>query len=288
MNIQELIGSAPTILLIVASVLVILVVAFILFFLVPGVLHWFRLRRIQRRIAKFSSQNFAAEFKKVFAGDKRLSHLWKEYQDSLHFQHEDRDGQSVVSAVRATVPAELFFNSQFVVDSRLRSEFFKHLPGLFTGIGIIGTFSGLIEGLRQFQVSENAATVRSSLEMLMHLVGEAFLISAAAITAAMLVTLIEKLLLASLYRRAEEISHDIDARFDSGAGKNTFPDWSKRRKILPANPKFSKMLWSRNWASYCESLPTLRSHRRRSNKHFWLTDSRKRHGGTTRRWALLL
>ncbi|VVO01487.1 anti-phage ZorAB system protein ZorA [Pseudomonas fluorescens] len=219
MNIQALIGSAPTFLLIVASILVILVVAFILFFLVPGVLHWFRLLRIQRRIAKFSSQNSAAEFKKVFAGDKRLSHLWKEYQDSLHFQHEDRDGQAVVSAVRATVPAELFFNSQFVVDSRLRSEFFKHLPGLFTGIGIIGTFSGLIEGLRQFQVSENAATVRSSLETLMHLVGEAFLISAAAITAAMLVTLLEKLLLASLYRRTEEISHDIDARFDSGAGE---------------------------------------------------------------------
>ena len=122
MNIQELIGSAPTILLIVASVLVILVVAFILFFLVPGVLHWFRLRRIQRRIATFSSQNFAAEFKKVFAGDKRLSHLWKEYQDSLHFQHEDRDGQAVVSAVRATVPAELFFNSQFVVDSGCSAE----------------------------------------------------------------------------------------------------------------------------------------------------------------------
>jgi len=218
-NIQALIGSAPTILLVVASILVILVVAFLLFFLVPGVLHWFRLRRIQRRIAKFSSQNFAAEFKKVFAEDKRLSHLWKEYQDSLHFQHEDRDGQAVVFAVRATVPAELFFNSQFVVDSRLRSEFFKHLPGVFTGIGIIGTFSGLIEGLRQFQVSENAATVRSSLETLMHLVGEAFLISAAAITAAMLVTLLEKLLLASLYRRTEEISHDIDARFDSGAGE---------------------------------------------------------------------
>ncbi|VVP47925.1 hypothetical protein PS838_05196 [Pseudomonas fluorescens] len=219
MDIQALVGSAPTLLLVVGSVLAILVFAFILFFLVPGGLHWFRLLRIQHRIAKFSSQNFTAEFKKVFAGDKRLSHLWKEYQDSLHFQHEDRDGQAVVSAVRATLPAELYFNSQYVVDSRLRSEFFKHLPGLFTGIGIIGTFSGLIEGLRQFQVSENAATVRSSLETLMHLVGEAFLISAAAITAAMLVTLLEKLLLASLYRRTEEIAHDIDARFDSGAGE---------------------------------------------------------------------
>ena len=218
-NFQAVVGSAPTFLIVVGSCLVILVIAFILVFLIPGIFHWFRLQRMQRRMAKFASQNYAFEFKKVFESDKRLTHLWKEYQDSLHFQHEDRDGQSVVTAVRATLPAEIFFNSQFVVDSRLRSEFFKHLPGIFTGIGIIGTFSGLIEGLRQFQVSENAATVRSSLETLMHLFGEAFLISAADITAAMVVTLLEKLLLASLYRRTEEIAHEIDARFDSGAGE---------------------------------------------------------------------
>jgi hypothetical protein len=121
--------------------------------------------------------------------------------------------------VRSTIPASAYFSAEYLVDSRLRTEFFKHLPGIFTGIGIIGTFTGLIEGLRRFQVSENAATVRTSLESLMHSVGEAFLISAAAIGAAMLVTLIEKMILASLYRKAEEIAHAIDAQFNSGAGE---------------------------------------------------------------------
>lgn len=219
MNYQSFLAATPTPVLATGGVLAVLVLIFFVVFLVPGVLHWFRLSLIQRRIKKFESKNFASEFKKVFAKDKRLSHLWKEYQDSLHIQREERDGQLTTVAIRATVPSELYFNSQFVVDSRLRTEFFKHLPGLFTGIGIIGTFSGLIEGLRVFQVSENAATVRASLESLMHSVGEAFLISAAAIAAAMVVTFVEKLLLASLYRRTEEIAHAIDARFDSGAGE---------------------------------------------------------------------
>lgn len=219
MNYQSFLAATPTPVLATGGVLAVLVLIFFVVFLVPGVLHWFRLSLIQRRIKKFESKNFASEFKKVFAKDKRLSHLWKEYQDSLHIQREERDGQLATVAIRATVPSELYFNSQFVVDSRLRTEFFKHLPGLFTGIGIIGTFSGLIEGLRVFQVSENAATVRASLESLMHSVGEAFLISAAAIAAAMVVTFVEKLLLASLYRRTEEIAHAIDARFDSGAGE---------------------------------------------------------------------
>lgn len=219
MNLQSILATAPTPVLATGAVLAFLILVFLTVFLVPGILHWNRLRSIQKDIKRFNSKNSASEFKKVFARDLRLAHLWKEYQDSLHIQREERDGQLTIIATRATAPAELYFNSQFVVDSRLRTEFFKHLPGLFTGIGIIGTFSGLIEGLRQFQVSENAATVRDSLQSLMHLVGEAFLVSAAAIAAAMLVTFIEKLLLASLYRRTEEIAHDIDARFDSGAGE---------------------------------------------------------------------
>lgn len=219
MSFQSFLSTAPTPVLATGSVLAALVAVFLGVFLMPGLRHWVRLRSIQRSIANFEAKNSAAEFKKVFSKDLRLAHLWKEYQDSLHIQREDRDGQMVVTAIRATVPAESYFNSQFVVDSRLRTEFFKHLPGLFTGIGIIGTFSGLIDGLRHFQLSDNAATVRDSLQSLMHYVGEAFLISAAAIGAAMVVTFIEKLLLASLYHRTEGIAHSIDARFDSGAGE---------------------------------------------------------------------
>ena len=219
MNLQTLLATAPIPVLAAGVMLALLVAIFFLLFLLPGLLHWFQLRRVEHRIGKFETKDYVAEFKKVFAGDRLLAHLWKEYQDSLHFQREERDGQMHITSVRATVPAEMYFSSQIVVDSRLRTDFFKHLPGLFTGIGIIGTFSGLIEGLRAFQVSENAATVRTSLESLMHSVGEAFLISATAIAAAMVVTFIEKLLLASLYRRTEEIVHAIDACFEGGAGE---------------------------------------------------------------------
>lgn len=183
----------------------------------------------------------------------RETSVWHTYGRSiktpLHIQREERDGQLTIIATRATAPAELYFNSQFVVDSRLRTEFFKHLPGLFTGIGIIGTFSGLIEGLRQFQVSENAATVRDSLQSLMHLVGEAFLVSAAAIGAAMVVTFIEKLLLASLYRRTEEIAHDIDARFDSGAGEEYLSRLVRASEDSASQSKILKTPWSRNWVN---------------------------------------
>ena len=214
------VAAQPLHLLVPAALLAALVLAFLAGFLVPGVRHWWRLRRIHRELARFDVRTPPGEFRRLFTHDARLAHLWKEFQDSLHVQREERDGQMVPVAVRSTLPAETFFNSQAVVDGRLRTEFFKNLPGIFTGIGIIGTFGGLIEGLRQFQVSDNAATVRASLESLMHSVGQAFLISGSAIAAAMIVTFLEKLLLAALYGRTDEIAHEIDARFDAGAGED--------------------------------------------------------------------
>lgn len=211
--------NVPVHLQVTGGLLLLLFLGFITFFFLPGLVHWLRLRGILGALLKFKDPTPPGDIKKVFARDKRLAHLWGEYQDTLHVQREQRDGQMQIVAVRSTVPAESYFSGQYLVDSRLRTEFFKHLPGIFTGLGIIGTFTGLIEGLRHFQVSENAVTVRASLESLMHSVGEAFLISAAAIGAAMLVTFVEKLILSGLYRKAEEIAHAIDALFDAGAGE---------------------------------------------------------------------
>lgn len=209
--------STPT--LVTGGIVAALVVLFAGAFLLPALLHLRRLSTIRRRIAALASPHEVQELREVFEGDRRLARLWAEYEDSLHLQREERGGQVVVRAVRATQPAEVLFNAQFLVDSRLRTEFFKHLPGIFTGAGIIGTFGGLIEGLKHFQVSENAATVRGSLETLMRSVGDAFVISASAIAVAMIVTFVEKLLLASLYRRTEDIAQAIDACFEAGAGE---------------------------------------------------------------------
>lgn len=219
MSIQDIVANTPLSVLVTGALIAALSIAFIAVFLIPGLLHLARLWKIKQRVAGFSKVDAVAQFAAVFSIDIRLAHLWTEYRKSLHDQEEERGGQMVVAKSRSTVPAEVYFSTQAVVDGRLRTEFFKHVPGLFTGIGIIGTFTGLITGLEAFKVSENAAEVRAGLESLMHSVGEAFLISAAAIFAAMLVTFLEKLLLAALYEQTEDIVRAIDAHFESGAGE---------------------------------------------------------------------
>ena len=106
-----------------------------------------------------------------------------------------------------------------LVDSRLRTEFFKHLPGILTGLGIIGTFLGLLQGLRAFRITEDTQVVRASLEALLQGVFHAFLVSAVAIGLAMLITVIEKWVTSGLYRRVEELAFLLDGMFESGAGE---------------------------------------------------------------------
>lgn len=118
-----------------------------------------------------------------------------------------------------TIAAEAFFNGATLIEGRLFTEFFKHLPGVFTGIGIIGTFMGLITGLRAFQISEEPSVIRESLNLLLHCVHEAFLVSAGAIALAMIVTVLEKFLLAALHRQIEGLSQRLDSPFEAGAGE---------------------------------------------------------------------
>lgn len=156
-----------------------------------------------------------------FADDEKLRHIWTEFKETLHTQTaiDPVTGSRIEIAVRSTVPAEAFFSTQAVVDGTVHTEFFKHLPGIFTGIGIIGTFGGLIKGLSTFQISEDPNVVRNSLTVLLHGVSEAFLVSAVAITFAMIATIVEKLFLNRLYGKVETLYQLLDAAYEAGAGE---------------------------------------------------------------------
>ena len=216
----EFVQTAPIVIQTVAGFILLFILFFLLRFVVPGVWIWFRLRGVAgrlRRLRKTDDRNPAP----IFARSRTLSHLWTEYEDTLHEQRafDPKTGALKPAVLRSTVPAAMVFTTETLVDSSLATEFFKHLPGLFTGVGIIGTFFGLIHGLQAFKVSDEAAMVRTSLEGLMHGVSAAFVVSASAIAAAMVVTFIEKLLITGLYRRVEDITFELDGMFESGAGE---------------------------------------------------------------------
>lgn len=208
---------------IVLALVAVLAVWFALRYLLPALWIRFVIGRLASRIERLrKKQGSSVEPEDVAAlmrRSHRLRHLWSEYADTLHAQYQIIDGERRRVAVRATIPAEVFFNTQVLVDTPLRTEFFKHLPGILTGIGIIGTFYGLVKGLAQFNVQLEPEHLQDSISHLMDAVKEAFVASGAAIFVAMLITGVEKFLLSGCYRVAERIAQGIDALYAAGAGE---------------------------------------------------------------------
>lgn len=206
---------------IIAVAIVFLSLLFFWQYVIRGIFISFSLGRLLRDLKKYRKEGGRAP-EDMFSKSRGagIHHLWSEYKDTLHPQKKTDPGTGdEILAFRSTVPAEMFFSTQALVDSRINADFFRHLPGIFTGLGIIGTFSGLIKGLRAFNVSESTEIVRKSLESLLSGVSEAFVVSAIAIGLAMLVTLLEKSLLSSLHRKVEQICNLIDSFFEAGAGE---------------------------------------------------------------------
>ena len=197
-----------------------LTTAFLLGYLIKGTQVWFQLwnsGRKVRRLGREASPPQPQEVAKIFRWEP-AKHLWEEYADTLHELHKASSGFDALVEVRATVPAESMFTREVLVDSRLFDDFTRHLPGILTGLGIIGTFAGLLEGLKKFDPSTTATAVQG-LGPLMTGVQHAFVASGMAIACAMVVVFLSRLALALLYRLVEHLTHGIDSLYSTGAGE---------------------------------------------------------------------
>ena len=154
---------------------------------------------------------------RVFQGSN-LEPLWREFAKTLHTQNAGNQGAGRRYKSRLTVPASCFFSTAAVIDRQLAVEYFKHLPGILTGIGIIGTFSGLLFGLSNFDAS-NPEKMTESVALLLSGVRDAFYASAAAITVAMVITHWEKMLYRRCLTALDHLVDCINGLFEGGVGE---------------------------------------------------------------------
>lgn len=189
----------------IGVLLALLLLGFLSAFLWPALSLSGRLAQAARAVQAQREQALEA-VGQIFRGDTGLVRCWQEYLNQVRTT-PDTHGQPREFALAS---AGAVFDPHVLTQSRLRLDFFKNLPGLLTGLGIIGTFTGLIMGLRQFRISQDPEVVQVSLEALLAGVWEAFLVSALAISLAIVVTLIEKLVLSGIARQADALAHALD------------------------------------------------------------------------------
>jgi hypothetical protein len=207
---------------VLCGILLLLLLHFTFQYLIRGVrLRWalVALTKAVRAQHGSAAPEVKSDLSEVFRGSL-LQFGWQEYEETLHEQHEWSGAERRTVAVRATVPAQSFINVETVVDPRLGAEYFKHLPGILTGMGIIGTFFGLIHGLMQFHPTESDTQhLKQGLDLLFGEVKYAFTFSGLAIGFAILVTFIEKWLYSACAKWIGEITQALDGLFRAGVGE---------------------------------------------------------------------
>ena len=211
---------------VVGGGLAIAMLFFVVQFLVPGLRVGGELRRTGANLSAIAAKGPVLDLDRLRSEaivSTALHRCWDEFRDTLHGQKQpNRQGALEVTRWRATAAASAFFTDQALVVSPLRTEVYKHLPGILTGIGIIGTFSGLILGLQAFGQVDlgDAEKARLGLQALLGTVGGAFVVSGAAIALAMALTTIEKIVVNGLYTQVESLCGLIDSLFEAGAGED--------------------------------------------------------------------
>jgi len=148
----------------------------------------------------------------------QLEPIWRDFSKTLHTQTGLINGITKNKKSRLTVPVSYYFSVSSVIDRPLAVDYFKHLPGILTGIGIIGTFSGLLFGLSNFDAS-NPELMAQSVSLLLGGVRDAFYASAAAITIAMIITHWEKMLYRRCLSSLDDLVDAISSLFEAGVGE---------------------------------------------------------------------
>ncbi len=207
--------------LLVLVVVVVLTIIFLLVYAIQGTRIGFQLGKAIRALKKLRKEHRKgvdpARVRAILSSSP-LKHLWEEYEDTLHNLRKASSGDVNLFEVRATVPAEAFFTKDVLVDARLFDDFTRHLPGILTGLGIIGTFAGLLDGLADFNPSSSEAAI-TGLGGLLEAVRHAFIASASAIGCAMLVMFLSRFVLALFYAKVEQLNQAIDTLYETGAGE---------------------------------------------------------------------
>lgn len=136
--------------------------------------------------------------------DRQFGHSWNEFRESLRVIQLE-DGVSIKEKYLNTLDSEHFFKSDSALTKILYTQYLDLVPGILTGLGILGTFIGIVHGLGGVDVKDLLAIggnkSSESLDLLFEGVKTCFKTSALGIT----LSLLFSSLIAKIYRSAEQL-----------------------------------------------------------------------------------
>ena len=163
------------------------------FFLCFAVRLWHKVRRLRRKIARVHDPLDAIPDRTAFAqcfhnydlaAKGEFGKIWNEFVDTL-----ERPPPGSHGPIRNTHDVAKYLNDDTIVAPRINVGFYRSLPNLLTGVGILGTFVGLAAGVGAAEAgltSGDSAEITGALRRLLAGSSLAFLTSIFGIASSLL------------------------------------------------------------------------------------------------------
>ena len=162
--------------------------------------------------AKPAKPEILPSLKMAFDDNSELAEVWQEFQNSLITRPTKENQERIVYK---TDEASLFFSEERLLGQYMNLRFWNSVPALLVGLGILGTFVGLVGGLIPFSGInfEETGEIRSAIEGLLSGVSTAFVTSVWGMLLSLLFNWIEKSGIGWVTRKIAALQRALDQLF---------------------------------------------------------------------------
>jgi gas vesicle protein len=143
----------------------------------------------------------------ALVSNKETSNVWQEFRKTLIFRGSPQ--RAIILA--STRPGNFFSPRSLLV----QYDFVRSLPNYFVGLGLLGTFIGLIAALTfstQSLTTVDQEKIKEALNQLLTTAAAKFYISAAGLVASLVLSLLIRLTLKHLHSRVHQINEALQER----------------------------------------------------------------------------
>lgn len=146
-----------------------------------------------------------------FECDKALEEAWNEFEYSLITRQRSENEEIVYK----TDEASLFFSEHRLLEQHLNLRFWNSVPALLVGVGILGTFVGLVWGLIPFSGVDFDQTdkIKEAIQELLSGISTAFVSSVWGMLTSLLFTWLEKRGIGKVSRAIAKLQRALDRLF---------------------------------------------------------------------------
>jgi hypothetical protein len=140
-----------------------------------------------------------------------IKHYWSEFWETVVLSKNKKGEDQLFN----TLDAEYFFNEENLINERINVRYYNTIPSILTGLGILGTFLGLMMGLSQLDLgSSDLDKLKDGITGLLGGATIAFSTSVWGILSSIIFNLLEKKWVNKLSNIVGEIKRLIDEQFD--------------------------------------------------------------------------